>query len=142
MTLRKTSIAIVIAGAANLAGCGNERFAALDNAPPGGSQGSASPAAGARVAPPFNLAGRWTLSSPGAGSCTITLGGAQDASEGSIAPGGGCPFNFFTSRKWTFEDTGMVIRDHNAQALAQLSQAGANRLEGKATSGQVIVLSR
>jgi hypothetical protein len=139
MTLRKTSIAIVIA--AHLAGCGNERFAALDNAPPGGSPGSAPPA-GARVAPPFNLAGRWTLASPGAGSCTVTLGGAQDASEGSIAPGGGCPFNFFTSRKWTFEDTGMVIRDHNAQALAQLSQAGANRLEGKATSGQTIVLSR
>jgi hypothetical protein len=131
-----------MACAALLAGCGNERFAALDNAAPAGSPTNDAPAAGTRVAPPFNLAGRWTLSSPGAGSCSVTLGAAPDATEGSMAPGGGCPFNFFTSRKWTFEDNGLVIRDHNAQTLAQLSQAGACRFEGKAASGQVIVLSR
>jgi hypothetical protein len=137
MIYRKT--AAVIACAAQLAGCGNEHFAALDNA---GPAANAAPAAGARVAPPFNPAGRWTLSSPGAGSCVMTLGAAPDATEGSIAPGGGCPFNFFTSRKWTFEDAGLTVRDHNAQTLAQLAQAGVNRLEGKAASGQPIVLSR
>jgi hypothetical protein len=141
MNLRKITSSAVMACAALLAGCGNERFAALDNAAPAGSPANAAPATG-RVAPPFNLAGRGTLSSPGAGSCSVTLGAAQDATEGSMAPGGGCPFNFFTSRKWTFEDAGLVIRDHNAQTLAQLPQAGASRFEGKAASGQVIVLSR
>ncbi len=40
-----------------------------------------------------------------------------DATEGSIAPGGGCPFNFFTSRKWSYTEAGLTLRDHNAQAL-------------------------
>jgi hypothetical protein len=94
------------------------------------------------MAPLVNLAGRWTLSSPGGASCAVTLGATQDATEGSIAPAGGCPLNFFTSRKWTYEDTGLVIRDHNAQSLAQLAQTAPNRFEGTATSGQPIVLSR
>jgi hypothetical protein len=65
-----------------------------------------------------------------------------DATEGSIAPSGGCPFNFFTSRKWSYTDAGLTLRDHTAQALAQLTPAGPNRFEGKTGSGQEIALSR
>ena len=73
----------------------------------------------------------------------MTFGaGQQEATEGTIAPGGGCPFNFFTSRKWTYTDAGLTIRDHNAQALAQLTPAGSHRFEGKTGSGQEVALSR
>ena len=112
----------------------------------GASAGSATPAAPASppaVPPPVSLAGRWTLSSTGTGSCAMTFGaGQQEATEGTIAPGGGCPFNFFTSRKWTYTDAGLTIRDHNAQALAQLTPAGSNRFEGKTGSGQDVALFR
>ena len=60
---------------------------------------------------------------------------ARGAGEGTIAPEGGCPGNFYTSRKWTFEQGALVIRDHNGQPLAQLALAGPGRFEGKATNG-------
>jgi hypothetical protein len=72
----------------------------------------------------------------------MTFGANPNATEGSIAPAGGCPFNFFTSRKWAYSETGLTIRDHNAQTLAQLAPAGPNRFEGKTSSGQDIALSR
>ena len=72
----------------------------------------------------------------------MTFGATQDATEGTIAPAGGCPFNFFTSRKWTYGEAGMTIRDHNAQLLAQLAPAGPNRFEGKTSAGQDVALSR
>ena len=65
-----------------------------------------------------------------------------EATEGTIAPGGGCPFNFFTSRKWSYTEAGLTLRDHNAQSLAQLSPAGPNRFEGKTVAGQEVTLSR
>lgn len=100
-------------------------------------------AAPAGAAPPTNLAGKWTLSSAGAGSCAMTFGAPQpDSIEGTIAPAGGCPYNFFTSRKWNYTTAGLVIRDHNAQTLAQLSPAGTDRFEGKTASGQDVSLSR
>jgi len=139
MTSRIASVSI-IAFTVLLAACsgGSDRYAADGGAP------SASPAstAPAGMAPPVALAGRWTLSSTGAGSCAMTFGAVADASEGTIAPAGGCPFNFFTSRKWTYSEAGLVIRDHNAQVLAQLTPAGPNRFEGKTGSGQQVALSR
>ena len=72
----------------------------------------------------------------------MTFGANPNATEGSIAPAGGCPFNFYTSRKWTYTEAGLTIRDHTAQTLAQLAPAGPNRFEGKTGSGQDIALSR
>ena len=90
----------------------------------------------------INMAGRWLLSSPGQGQCQMNFGGASgNASEGTIAPEGGCPGKFFTSRKWTFEQSGLVIRDHNGQPLAYLS-GGAVQFTGKATTGEAITLLR
>ena len=96
----------------------------------------------AGVAPPTNLAGKWTLSAAGASSCAMNFGAQPDAVEGTIAPGGGCPFNFFTSRKWSYTSAGLVIRDHNAQTLAQLAPVGTDRFEGRTGAGQDITLSR
>jgi hypothetical protein len=130
-----------IASALLLAACsGSDRIMTIggSDSPP-----STSPAAGpAATPPPVNLAGRWTLSASGSTSCAMTFGANPDATEGTIAPGGGCPFNFFTSRKWSYTEAGLTLRDHNAQTLAQLAPAGPNRFEGKTGSGQEIALSR
>ncbi len=72
----------------------------------------------------------------------MTFGANANATEGTIAPAGGCPFNFYTSRKWTYTEAGLTIRDHNAQTLAQLAPAGPSRFEGKTGAGQDIALSR
>jgi hypothetical protein len=137
MTLRATVPIIPLA--ALLAACSNsERLGGAANSP----QASPAIAAPQAVPPPVNLAGRWTLSSTGSGSCGMTFGANPDATEGTIAPGGGCPFNFFTSRKWNYTVAGLTIRDHNAQALAQLAPAGPDRFEGKTNSGQDLALAR
>ncbi|MGZ5872498.1 MAG: AprI/Inh family metalloprotease inhibitor [Bradyrhizobium sp.] len=126
-----------------LAACsGSDRFAVSGGTPAASSSGAAPVAGPSAAPPPVSLAGRWTLSSTGTGSCAMTFGANPDATEGAIAPGGGCPFNFFTSRKWTYTEAGLTIRDHNAQTLAQLTPAGSNRFEGKTSSGQDVVLSR
>jgi hypothetical protein len=133
----------ILACTALLAACsGSDRFTwdsgSSSSPPSGGAPASGSPA----VAPPLNLAGRWTLSSTGTNSCAMTFGANPNATEGTIAPAGGCPYNFYTSRKWAYAETGLTIRDHNAQTLAQLAPAGPNRFEGKTGSGQDIALSR
>src|SRR5262245_23738059 len=126
--------ALMLISTVLLAGCWSTDRPAVESA--------AMNAAPAGAAPPTNLAGKWTLSSSGAGSCAMTLGAQPDAIEGTIAPAGGCPYNFFTSRKWSHTTAGLVIRDHNAQTLAQLSPAGTDRFEGKTSASQDISLSR
>jgi hypothetical protein len=132
----------ILASTALLAACsGSDRFSwdsSSSNSPPGG----AAPAGAATAAPPVSLAGRWTLSATGASSCAMTFGANANATEGTIAPAGGCPFNFYTSRKWTYTEAGLTIRDHTAQTLAQLAPAGPNRFEGKTSAGQDIALLR
>ena len=93
-------------------------------------------------APPVNLAGRWLLSSPSRGQCHMTFGAAgPTVSEGTIAPEGGCPGKFFTSRKWNYDQAGLTMRDHTGQPLAQLSREGTG-FQGKATSGEPVALMR
>jgi hypothetical protein len=103
---------------------------------------SAAMNAAPTVAPPSPLAGKWTLDVPGAGSCVMNFGAQPDAAEGTIAPAGGCPFNFFTSRKWNYITGGLVIRDHKAETLAQLAPVGPDRYEGRTSDGQQVTLSR
>ena len=101
-----------------------------------------APVSGARAAPPEPMGGRWQLAAPGVSQCVMTFGAAQGDAEGTIAPEGGCPGNFYTSRKWSFEQGALVIRDHNGQPLGQLAQAAPGRFDGKATNGQQVLLSR
>ncbi|HUC50939.1 MAG TPA: hypothetical protein VMA30_16285, partial [Xanthobacteraceae bacterium] len=79
----------------------------------GGSPEPPTPAdvaAPSTVPPPVDIAGRWQFSAAAGGACTMNFGGApgggapSPAPQGTIAPGGGCPGNFFMSRKWTFEN--------------------------------------
>src|SRR5689334_4418156 len=90
--------------------------------------------------PPIDLAGRWRLAAA-SGGCLMTLAAMPGAAEGTIAPAGGCPGNFFTSRKWTFEHDRLIIRDHKSEALAELSFA-AGRFQGQATGGGSVTLAR
>jgi hypothetical protein len=119
-----------------LAAAPTERVAATPLAAPGATPNPL------RGAPPVSMAGRWTLNSPGAGACAMNFAGAQGAAEGTIAPEGGCPGNFFTSRKWVFEQDGLVIRDHTGKPLAQLAVVSPSRLDGQATGGQPVMLAR
>jgi hypothetical protein len=91
--------------------------------------------------PPIELAGRWRLSQVGAAGCFMNFGSAPAADQGTIAPEGGCPGKFFTSRKWTFEHGVLIIRDHKSEALAQLSFANG-RFDGQANGGAEISISR
>jgi hypothetical protein len=129
MAFRFATLPLLVS-AAVLAGCWSMDHPAVESAAPAG------------VAPPTNLAGKWTLSSAGADSCSMNFGAQPDAVEGTIAPAGGCPYNFFTSRKWSYATAGLVIRDHKAQILAQLSPVGPDRFEGRTSDGQDITLSR
>ena len=142
MAFRIAVLPIMI-GVPLLAGCGGEGL--NFSGTPAANSPDIPPSTAAPLAkpPPVNLAGRWTLSATGSNSCAMTFGASSpDATEGTIAPAGGCPFNFFTSRKWSYTDAGLTLRDHNAQALAQLSPAGPNRFEGKTGAGQDVALSR
>jgi hypothetical protein len=123
------------------AGCSGSGFSGFQL--PG--SGAAAPQATARPAqPPVNMAGRWMLASPGRGQCNMTFRAASPSdAEGTIAPEGGCPGKFFTSRKWTFDSNGLSIRDHNSEPLAQLSSAaGGTTFAGKATTGDPVTLTR
>jgi hypothetical protein len=125
---------VLIAALLSVAGCSSTGISW-----PGSSAG---PAAVQPAAPPVSVAGRWMLSSPGHGQCNMTFGSAgPNASEGTIAPEGGCPGKFYMSRKWSAEGGGLVMRDHKGQPLAQLSQEGGS-YQGKATSGEPVTLLR
>ena len=120
------------------AGCGGGGFSGFELS----RSGASAPAAAARPSPPVNMAGRWMLASPGRGQCNMSFRiAAPGDAEGSIAPEGGCPGKFFTSRKWTFDSNGLSIRDHNSEPLAQLSP-GAGGFTGTATTGDPVTLTR
>ena len=91
--------------------------------------------------PPVDLTGRWKLTAAGSGACFMNFGNAPAAAQGTIAPEGGCPGNFFTSRKWTFEHGMLIMRNHKNEPLAQLSFSGG-RFEGHETGGTAVTLSR
>jgi hypothetical protein len=92
-------------------------------------------------AKPPEMAGRWVLAAAAGTSCVMTFGSTPAASEGSIAPEGGCPGDFFTSRRWAFARGTLVIRDHKDMPLAQLAAVGAGRFEGRATGGSGVSLT-
>jgi hypothetical protein len=91
--------------------------------------------------PPIDLAGKWRLTAAAGGACFMTLGDTAGAAQGTIAPEGGCPGSFFTSRKWTFEQGNLIVRNHKGEPLAQLTFTGGH-FEGKDNGGGALSLSR
>lgn len=71
----------------------------------------------------------------------MTLGASAGAAEGSVAPAGGCPGNFFTSRKWAYDHDLLIVRNHKGEVLAELSFADG-RFTGQVTGGGAVTLAR
>jgi hypothetical protein len=92
-------------------------------------------------APAVNMAGHWMLATPGAPACGVNFVAAPGAKEGTVAPEGGCPGNFFMSRHWTLEKDALTITDHEYRPLAQLKLANG-RFSGKSTAGAAVTLAR
>ena len=107
-----------------LAGCASE--------PLGGSAAST---------PDLGMDGRWKLAAPNAPSCGMIFAAAPGAREGKVAPEGGCPGKFFTSRRWKLEQTGLVIIDDENQPLASLSYADGY-FDGQSNAGMPVTLTR
>jgi hypothetical protein len=144
---RWASIALVaIAATIAFAGCSLDRFGADDSAPTTAStrvaSGDLAPVAMPRGGPPIEMTGRWVLASTGSGSCGMIFNSTVGAREGTVAPEGACPGKFVMSRKWAFEQNSLIIRNHNGEPLAQLSSAEPGRLEGRATNGDPVSLTR
>jgi hypothetical protein len=132
----RPAISTVVAGLllAALAGC-------TSSTPPPETAAAPAPPPPPPTPPPVDLGGRWKLSQTGAGGCFMNFGSGAGADQGTIAPEGGCPGKFFTSRKWTFEHGALIIRDHKGEALAQLSFS-AGHFAGQANGGGELSLSR
>ena len=99
-------------------------------------QGPASP-----PSPQSDMTGRWMLSAPNAPACGMEFEGAPGQQSGTIRPEGGCPGNFFMSKRWTFTQDTLTIADEDNQPLAQLA-LGGGRFTGKSTDGLPVTLSR
>ena len=127
------SLCLVLGGCANTSHLGGqpEQVAVAPPAPPPPTL----------APPPVDVAGKWRLSQTGSSTCTVTFGGSSGASDGSIAPAGGCPGSFFTSRKWSYENDKLVIRNHKGDVLAQLAFANGH-FEGPSTAGGAVTLVR
>ncbi len=96
-----------------------------------------TPAAGADAAMP----GRWILAAPNAPVCGLNFAGAPGKPDGTLAPEGGCPERFFTSRLWTLDQGTLTIKDDENNTMATLSFTGG-RFEGKSAAGTPLILTR
>jgi Protease inhibitor Inh len=71
----------------------------------------------------------------------MNFGAVPGAAQGTIAPEGGCPGNFFTSRNWTYERDTLIVHDFKGRRLAQLAYSG-DHFEGQDNDGTALTLSR
>jgi hypothetical protein len=134
----------------NPAGIAFVLAAALSACSGGSLSGSIQPGSPAATAtaplspPPVDLAGAWQLAAAAGGTCVMNFANGAAGSrpgEGTIAPEGGCPGNFFTSRQWTFEAGMLIIRDFRNRPLAQLSYSGAG-FQGQDAALGALTLSK
>jgi hypothetical protein len=88
-----------------------------------------------------SMTGRWILAAPNAPSCGLEFRGVADARSGPVAPDGGCPGNFYLSRRWAMEGNVLTIADDENKPLAQL-RPGGSRFEGQSTNGIPVTLER
>lgn len=135
---KRITWAMIILAPFALAGCTSGRTGFADPYAPPRAAAPPPPAA-----PPINMAGRWLLASPEGGVCGMNFTAPPGANKGKIAPEGGCPGNFFTSRQWAFDQGALVIYDHKEQTLVRLAgSVPPGRFEGTAGSGTPVTLSR
>jgi hypothetical protein len=136
---------LAIGATTALAGCGGGFLgsASSDPSPPPPPPANARAAAKATpTPPPIDMAGRWQLASTAGGACAMTFAATPGSGEGTIAPEGGCPGNFFTSRRWVYDQGALVIRNHTGASLASLAFSPPARFDGETATGETISLTR
>jgi len=134
---------LAIGAAAALTGCGGGSLLATSTSEPPPPPAASQPAARAvPTAPPVEITGRWQFASTAGGTCAMLFTATPGSGEGSIAPQGGCPGKFFTSRRWTYDQDTLIIRDHKGETLARLAFSPPGRFEGQAAPGETISLTR
>ena len=145
---RAAKTAVPLAILAALAGCSGSNL--LGTSQPEPPPAAAAPAPPTPAPPPVELAGPWELSAAAGGACVMNFAdtsaapgaaAAASADSGTIAPGAGCPGNFFTSREWTFAAGTLIVRDFKGRPLAQLSYAG-DRFQGQDANLGSLMLSK
>jgi len=137
----RLAAAVAILTLIMLAGCTAGEHAAADRPEVQAAAAPPPPPPPPPQPPPVDMAGRWRFTAVGTGACFMNLGNAPAAVQGTVKPEAGCPGNFFTSRKWTFEHGVLIIRNHKDEPLAQLTFSGG-RFEGHETGGAALTLSR
>lgn len=120
----RATVAAMITG--TLTGCAGGPSLLSDNAAP---------------AAELVMPGRWMLSAPNAPACGLNFSGKPGATEGMVSPEGGCPERFFTSRRWTLQQSALTISDDDNNQLASLNYAGG-RFEGKSNTDTPVTLAR
>jgi Protease inhibitor Inh len=135
---------LAIGAAAALAGCGGGGIlgSASDPSPPPPPPNVRAAAKVTPTPPPIDMAGRWQLASTAGGACAMTFATTPGSGEGTIAPEGGCPGNFFTSRRWVYDQGALVIRNHTGASLASLAFSPPARFEGQTATGETVSLTR
>ena len=133
---------LAIGAAAALVGCGGVMTSPTNEPPPPPAPAVQPAARPAPTPPPVDMAGRWQLASTAGGACAMVFAATPGSGEGTIAPQGGCPGKFFTSRRWLYEQDALIIRDHKGEPLARLAFSPPARFEGEAAPGETISLSR
>ena len=88
-----------------------------------------------------SLPGRWLLTMPNAPPCGLEFDGAPGARSGKVAPDGGCPGNFYTSRRWAMEGGTLTVSNELNESLAQFKLAG-QQFEGQSVAGIPLGLAR
>lgn len=106
-----------------------------------GCVGERTPFESATAQKDLTVPGRWTLSAPNAPTCGLEFRGAPDARTGSVSPDGGCPGNFYMSRRWSMDNGRVTITDAENQALAHFRLVG-DHYEGQSSGGAPVTLSR
>jgi Protease inhibitor Inh len=133
---------LAIGAAAALAGCGSGGMLATSTSEPPPPPPPPQAAARAATAAPVEITGRWQFTSTAGGSCAMVFAATPGSGDGTIAPQGGCPGKFFTSRRWSYDQDTLIIRDHKGETLARLAFSPPARFEGQVGSGETISLTR
>jgi hypothetical protein len=91
--------------------------------------------------PQADMTGRWMLSAPNAPACGMDFSAGRRQGEGAVVPDGGCPGQFYMSRRWVLtQDTHMLTISDDAP-LAQLVLSGG-QFTGQSTTGVPVTLAR
>jgi hypothetical protein len=144
MSIRRTVIFVVgaLLLAMPLAACSLGTIGGVFSPETSPSEAATSSAPRGEPLPRPDMAGRWLLGTDGSPPCGMNFAGPAGGHEGTIAPEGGCPGRFFTSRTWAYEQNAMIIRNHSGEMLAQLRVTAADRLIGQSASGEPVSLTR